>query len=57
MFCGGEMTKIFFKSKNNCKLILIDLNDIEKKFKQHYKEKTTKFIAALKLNNRHFDQN
>ena len=37
-------------------MILNDLNDRETKFKQHYKERTSNFIFALKLNNLYFDQ-
>ena len=37
-------------------MILSHLNEIEAKFKQHYKEKRSIFFIALKLNNRYFDQ-
>ena len=51
------MTKILFLRKEQRKkflLILNDLNGIKTKFKQHYKEKCSNFITALKLNNRYF---
>ena len=37
-------------------MALNDLNEIESKFKQHYKEKSSNFIVALKLNDRYFDR-
>ena len=56
------MIKIFFlrkkqkKKKKNFKMILSHLNEIETKFKKHYKEKSSNFITALKLSILYFDQ-
>ena len=36
-------------------MILSDLNDMETKFEQHYKEKGSNFIIILKSNNQYFD--
>ena len=48
VFCGqGNDSNILFKKKKTKKLILCDVNKIEKKFKQQYKEKNSNFIIAL----------
>ena len=36
-------------------MTLSNLNEIETKFKQHYDDKSSNFIVALKLNNWYFD--
>ena len=59
MFGGkGNDKNILFKKKlkNEFHVILSGLNEIETKFKQHYKEKNLNFIIVLKLNNRYVDQ-
>ena len=55
VFWGKKTTQIFFQRKKVKKQHLNDLNEIETKFKQHYKEKSSIFIVALKLDIMHFD--
>ena len=38
-------------------MILSDLNGMETKFKQHYKEKSLNFIIVLNLNNLYLIEN
>ena len=37
-------------------MILSDLNERETKFKEHNKNKSSNFIAALKLNSQYYDR-
>ena len=37
-------------------MILSDLNEIETKDKQRYKDKSSRFIFSLKLNNQYFER-
>ena len=49
LFSKGNDKNIPFKKKSL--MISSDRNEIETKFKQHYKEKYSNFIIALKMNN------